>query len=240
MAMMDRMRERMRGQRPLGAAGGMMQGFIPPEQQMPEEELDMLTAPRTSEQDDARRLGEQMGAEGLMRAAGIMPIRQNTFRTGSRVMNPERLNQATRTLMQYKSDKNSVNKRVIAAQQWWKLKNWEEIKSKRGIKGATTHPSNTGWLWNCIVGKHADAIDSYPEPVILPRMEDDKPEAEKLTKIVPVVMELNDFEETYNDCSWQKMQEGTGVYGVFWNSEKLYGLGDIDIKKVNILMQQRI
>ena len=90
---------------------------------MPEEEMDMLTAPRTSEQEDARRLGEKMGAEGLMQMAGITPIRQNTIRAGSRIMNPERLNQATRTLMQYKSSKASVNKRVIKAQQWWKLKN---------------------------------------------------------------------------------------------------------------------
>jgi hypothetical protein len=150
-------------------------------------------------------------------------------------MNPEKLNQATQTLLKYKSAKASVNRRVIKAQQWWKLKNWEQIKSNRGVQASTTHPSNTGWLWNCIVGKHADAIDSYPEPVILPRMQDDKEEATRLSKIVPVVMEINDFEETYNDCSWQKMQEGTGVYGVFWNSRKLSGLGDIDIKKVNIL-----
>ena len=85
------------------------------------------------------------------------------------------------------------------------------------------------------MGKHADLIDSYPEPVILPRMMDDREEATRLSKIVPVVMELNDFEETYNDCGWQKMQEGTGVYGCFWNSGKLNGLGDIDIKQVNIL-----
>jgi hypothetical protein len=198
-------------------------------------DVDMLVAPQTTGAAEAARMGERMGAESLMRMMGLSPERQAELRGEQKIMNAQRLNEATRLLMKYKAGKASVNARVIKAQQWWKLKNWQQIKADRGTKGATTQPGSTGWLWNCIVGKHADAIDSYPAPVILPRMEDDKPEAEKLSKIVPVVMEMNDFEETYNACSWQKMQEGTGVYGVFWNSEKLNGLGDIDIKKVNIL-----
>lgn len=242
MAVMDRMRERVREQRPIGAAAGMprdngqIRQDMPARQQgMSEADFDMLTAPQTAEAAEAARMGEHMGAQSLMQMMGMPQQRQDELRGGMRKMNAERLNRATALLMKYKSAKASVNKRVIKAQQWWKLKNWEQIQNNRGTKGATTHPSNTGWLWNCIVGKHADAIDSYPEPVILPRMEDDKAEAQRLSKIVPVVMEMNDFEETYNDASWQKMQEGTGVYGVFWNSQKLNGLGDIDIKKTNIL-----
>ena len=262
MAVMDRMRERMWGQRPVGAAQGMVPQLKVPEREDAEldreagrlaamerqsrnygrrgrepsdMDIEMLTVPQTAEAAEAARLGERMGAQGLMQMMGLPQQRQDELMGNARKMTAERLNQATATLMKYKSAKASVNKRVIKAQQWWKLKNWEQIQSNRGTKGATTHPSNTGWLWNCIVGKHADAIDSYPEPVILPRMEDDKAEAQRLSKIVPVVMEMNDFEETYNDASWQKMQEGTGVYGVFWNSQKLNGLGDIDIKKTNIL-----
>ncbi|MBQ2158836.1 MAG: hypothetical protein II442_01700, partial [Oscillospiraceae bacterium] len=167
--------------------------------------------------------------------AGVIPLRRRELMDENRIMNAERLNEATQLLLKYQAAKSSVNERIVNAQQWWKLKNWEEIRKNRGVRGATAKPTNTGWLWNCIVGKHADAIDSFPEPVILPRMEDDKAEAQQLSKIVPVVMEMNDFEQTYNDCSWQKMQEGTGVYGIFWNSRKLNGLGDIDIKKVNML-----
>lgn len=197
--------------------------------------LERMTQTRTPEEDDAAREGARMGAESIMEMAGMTPRRQQQMQAESRLMNRERLNAATNKLLKYQSAKSSVNDRVKQAQQWWKLKNWEQIRADRGTRGATSHPSNTGWLWNCIVGKHADAIDSFPEPIILPRMEDDQQEAKKLSKIVPVVMEMNDFEETYNDCSWQKMQEGTAVYGVFWNSRKLNGLGDIDIKKVNIL-----
>ena len=256
MAMRDRLRERMQGAR--GAMPPEMQrqqaAQIRPGPAMPpamnragggrvpmtgggmeEEDLEMLAAPQTPEDAAARKMGERMGAESILAMAGITPKRQSEFADSSRLMNAERLNEATQTLLRYQGAKSSVNKRVIRAQEWWKLKNWQQIRGDRGVKASTTHPSNTGWLWNCIVGKHADCIDSYPEPIILPRMQDDKEEATRLSKIVPVVMEINDFEETYNDCSWQKMQEGTGVYGVFWNSRKLNGLGDIDIKQVNIL-----
>lgn len=217
----------------MGRQAAMQQ--VQAQRQAEEEELDRMTRTRTPEEEDAARMGQIMGAESIMAMAGMTPKRRGEATDDGRIMNRERLNQATMLLMKYKGAKESVNKRVIAAQQWWKLKNWEQIRGDRGVRGATTHPSNTGWLWNCIVGKHADAIDSFPEPVILPRMSDDQQEAKQLSKIVPVVMEINDFEETYNDCSWQKMQEGTAVYGVFWNSRKLNGLGDIDIKKVNIL-----
>ena len=237
MALFDRFRRR---QGP-GAEGQMnMQDFdrmrrVPMTGGATEQDVDYLAAPVTPESAEAARLGARMGAEALMDMAGMGSRRKRQMAEQGRLMNPTRLEEVTRILMTYQGAKTSVNRRVIDAQQWWKLNNWEEIKANRGTKGATRNPSNTGWLWNCIVGKHADAIDSYPEPIILPRSMDDKEEAQRLSKIVPVVMEMNDFEETYSEGNWQKMQEGTGVYGVFWNSEKLNGLGDIDINQVNIL-----
>ena len=220
MAFLDSVRERIRGQR-----------RADPMEQDPE--LDRLTRPRTAEESMAYMLGQQMGAAGQIREAG--EARRGDDGDANHGMSKDRLRKAQEILLKYQAGNASVNKRVRKAQQWWKLNNWEEIREDRGVKGSTAHPSNTGWLWNCIVGKHADFIDSYPEPVILPRMEDDREEAQRLSKIVPVVMEMNDFEETYNACSWQKPQEGTGVYGIFWNSSKLHGLGDIDIKQLNIL-----
>ena len=194
---------------------------------------------RPGQAEDAYRLGERMGAEELMRQAGTAPISEGRDQMGGMgpggPVTPETLAEARKTLMKYKAGKASVDRRIIHAQQWWKLRNWHEIEAERQTKGASLYKSNTAWLWNCIVGKHADAIDSYPEPVILPRMLDDKEEAEKLSNIVPVVMEMNDFEEVYNDCAWQKMQEGTAGYGVFWDGSKNGGMGDIAIKKINLL-----
>ena len=153
---------------------------------------------------------------------------------GSRITK-EMLQKATRTLHKYRAGKASVERRIIEAQEWWKLHNWEQIEAGKGVQGSHDSKSNTAWLWNCIVGKHADMIDAYPEPAILPRMEDDKTEAANLSDIVPVVLKLNDFERVYSDVAWQKMLEGTGAYGVFWDEDKLNGLGDIAVQKINIL-----
>ena len=85
------------------------------------------------------------------------------------------------------------------------------------------------------MGKHADAIAAYPGPVIRPREPDDRQEAQMLSSIIPCILEQNDFEEVYSDTCWQKMKQGTGVWGVYWDQEKLGGLGDISIRPVNVL-----
>lgn len=167
---------------------------------------------------------------GLENGGQMIPFRA----PGSRITK-EMLQEATRTLHKFKMGKASVERRVIDAQQWWKLRNWEQITSQTGVEGSHTSKSNTAWLWNCIVGKHADTMDAYPEPAILPRVEDDKAEAKMLSDIIPVVLKVNGFEQTYSDVAWQKMLEGTGAYGVYWDKDKLNGLGDISIRKVNIL-----
>ena len=172
-------------------------------------------------------------AGGAEDATGELDTAAAPYRPTIQPITKEMLNKATRTLHKYRAGKASVERRIIEAQEWWKLHNWEQIE-KRGVQGSNTNKSNTAWLWNCIVGKHADAMDAYPEPAILPRVEDDKEEAQRLSDIVPVVLKLNDFEQTYSDVAWQKMLEGTGAYGVFWDPNK-GGIGDVNVRKVNIL-----
>ena len=202
----------------------------PGEGQLPESPFPV----RDGTAEDALHQGEKMGAAATMREAGIEPVRPDDLDAPGGIT-AEKLREAERILMDYKSGKGSVDRRIIQAQEWWRMHNWNEITRTKGTRGASEQKSATGWLWNCIVGKHADAIDSYPEPIILPRMMDDKQEAEMLSDVVPVVMEMNDFEETYSRCQWQKMQEGTAGYGVFWDKTKLNGLGDISIRKINLL-----
>ena len=56
----------------------------------------------------------------------------------------------------------------------------------------------SGWLVNCILSKHADAMDCYPEPTVLPREPGDREEAAKLTRILPVILKKNQFKRTYS------------------------------------------
>ena len=146
----------------------------------------------------------------------------------------EQLKELTMILQKYKSGKAITEQRIIASENWWKLRNTSEEQSATDLmkKGFT---SKSGWLHNVIVSKHADAMEAYPEPNILPREEGDRGEARMLSAIVPCVLEQNNFEETYDDAMWRKMKGGTAVYKIVWDHNKLNGLGDISVECSNIL-----
>ncbi len=139
-----------------------------------------------------------------------------------------------KTLQSYKAGKNRTESRILSSENWWKLRNTLEEK-KDGATRADGFTSRSGWLHNVIVSKHADAVESYPEPNILPREENDTDEARNLSAIIPCVLEQNAFEQTYSDVMWQKLKTGTGVYKVVWDQSRLNGLGDITIRRVNLL-----
>ena len=185
-------------------------------------------AVRTGEEEAAYTLGARIGAQMQAGTAGAEERKPGGI-------TQERIQEAEQLLMKYKAGKASVDRRIINAQQWWKVRNWEQIENERGIEGSTSTKGATAWLWNCIVGKHAEAMDSYPEPVILPRMEEDKDEAKILSDILPVVLSINGFEHEFSKEQWQKFQEGTGAYHVGWDNTKMGGMGDISIRNISLL-----
>lgn len=152
------------------------------------------------------------------------------FKALSQVIGKEQVQNATTILNKYREGKKNLETKVVENEQWYKVRHWECMqKTNKEIE-----PSSA-WLFNCIANKHADAMDNFPAPNILPREETDKAEASKLSSIIPVILDQNDFEKTYSDVWWYKLKTGTGVYGVFWDKDKLNGLGDISIKKIDLL-----
>ena len=147
----------------------------------------------------------------------------------------EQLKHFTEILQKYKAGKTRTEQRIVAAESWWKLRNTTEEGKDTNIGADGAFTSKSGWLHNVIVSKHADAMEAYPEPNILPREVGDRAEARKLSAIIPCVLEQNKFEETYDDVMWQKTKTGTGVYKVVWDKHKLNGLGDISIERANLL-----
>lgn len=170
--------------------------------------------------------GAQPGTEAQALGGQVMPPED--------VITREQLQEFSRVLHEYKVGKASTERRMIAAEQWWKLHNQPE-EEKAGNQMYRGFRSRSSWLHNVIVNKHADAVESYPEPNILPREEGDKQEAKMLSAIVPCVLEQNAFDATWSDAMWAKMKYGTCVYKITWDSSKLGGLGDISIERVNVL-----
>ena len=139
--------------------------------------------------------------------------------------------QAFATLQKYKAGKANLEARVTASENWWRLKSWRQIQKGNPMDDKWA----SAWLFNVIMGKHADAIAAYPAPAVRPREPDDRGEAKRLSSILPVILEQNDFEEVYSDSQWTKLKQGTLVWHVGWDSSKLNGIGDIAVNAVDIL-----
>ncbi len=142
----------------------------------------------------------------------------------------EQVHEATRTLMEYKRGKANLERRIINNEQWYKLRHWGTMRDKKQEVEPTS-----AWLFNSIANKHADAMDNFPAPNILPREEADKIQAEILSAIIPIVLDQCDFEATYDAVMMSKIKSGTGVYGIYWDSSKHNGLGDIAIHEIDLI-----
>ena len=139
------------------------------------------------------------------------------------------------TLQKYRQGKAHLEQRLVENQQWYRLRQWEVLrKAEKKNKREMVEPSS-GWLLNSIANKHADAMDSFPSANIVPREEGDKQEAKNLSAIIPIVLDQCDFEGTYSQIMDDKIESGTGVYGIFWDPAKHNGLGDIDITCVDLI-----
>ena len=151
------------------------------------------------------------------------------------VIGAEQVRKFTEILQKYKAGKAQTESRIISSENWWKLRNTSEEKKTTNIGADGGFKSVSGWLHNVIVSKHADAMESFPEPNILPREEGDRTEARTLSAIIPCILEQNHFEDTYSAAMWQKLKTGTGVYKIVWDKNRLNGLGDIAVERVNLL-----
>lgn len=198
----------------------------------PEEQLmRRQSAPRPTMESEAQKFYQaqqqkMMQGQG-MNATGAL----DGFKALSQAIGKEQVHEASQILQTYKEGKANLEKRIVENEQWYKLRHWECMRTKDNTNVQPT----SAWLFNCIANKHADAMDNYPSPNVLPREEGDKGEAEMLSSIIPVILEQDDFEGTYSEVMDYKLKMGTGVYGVFWDKSKLNGLGDITVRKVDLI-----
>ena len=208
-----------------------MADFKKPEERKPQtlDEMQMhrQSAPRPEAQDEAQRMmAMRQGSLPSPAVAGV----QDGFSALAARIGVEQIREANNTLQKYKQGKANLEQRIIDNEQWYKLRHWECMRDKKQQVQPTS-----AWLFNSLANKHADAMDNFPSPNILPREEGDKAEAEMLSSIIPVILEQNDFEETYDNVQDYRLKSGTGVYGIFWDNEKMNGLGDISILKADLI-----
>ncbi|MBQ7858597.1 MAG: hypothetical protein IJ347_00470, partial [Faecalibacterium sp.] len=146
---------------------------------------------------------------------------------------PEQVARAADLLQKYRQGKASLDRRIVDNELWFKMAHWKQYKNH--LMEGKAQPASA-WLFNSLANKHADAMDNYPEPSVLPRAEDDLPAARQLSAVLPALLERCEYEQVYSDTWWYKLKQGTGVKGVFWDSAAAGGLGEIAIRKMDLLM----
>lgn len=139
---------------------------------------------------------------------------------------------AQQTLEKYIAGKQELDKRIVDNEDWWKLQHWKNFHRD---KMERQEQSTSAWLFNSIINKHADAMDNFPTPIVLPRERNDEDTAHMLSSVLPVIFDNCNFEKTYSDNWWDKLKHGTSVYAVLWNQDMRHGTGDIDIRPVDML-----
>ena len=156
----------------------------------------------------------------------------STESIGKRVIEATAIRTAHETLQKYMAGKQELDKRIIDNEDWWKLQHWRNFHQNELDR---EEQSTSAWLFNSIANKHADAMDSYPVPAVLPRSLDDEGTAKTLSSILPAIFDNCNFEQIYSDNWWDKLKNGCAIYAVMWDQSKEHGQGDISIRGVDML-----
>lgn len=142
----------------------------------------------------------------------------------------DQIREALLQLNRYKQGKAMLDQRIVDNEKWYRMRHWETLRRA----GGDVEPVS-GWLFNALANKHADSMDNYPTCTVQGREQTDEEEAKRLSSILPVVLDQCEFEAVYDAEQDYKLKFGAGCYGVFWDSGKLNGLGDISIRSIDIL-----
>ena len=131
-------------------------------------------------------------------------------------------------LKKYKAARSSLTSRIIHNEQWYRMRHVQPISEVRYVPASA-------WLFNSLAVKHADAMEAIPAPYVSAREPSDTESAEALSKLLPVILEQNDFPGVYSAIWNDKLKHGTGCYGVFWNPMASGLLGDIELKRIDLI-----
>ena len=143
----------------------------------------------------------------------------------------DRLHEGHRLLDKYRTGRSGIESRIISDERFWNSRH----ESTRMSRSSDMPSPASAWMFSVITNKHADMLENIPSPVCLAREKSDTGYADTLSCILPVIYDRIGFNKLYSDIMYDKLKHGTGVYGVFWDPCAENGIGDIDIKRVNLL-----
>ena len=77
------------------------------------------------------------------------------------VITPDDVARGTELLRRYKDGKRALEARIIADEQWYRLRHWQYLRDRRREQGADVVEPTSAWLFNAIVSKHAERWTAF-------------------------------------------------------------------------------
>lgn len=147
------------------------------------------------------------------------------------IITEKTLERGLKLLEKYREARSTTDARIQSDEEYFNTRH-----TGRGSSASSDMPlPNSAWMFSAIVNKHADMLDDMPEAVCLAREESDVPAAEALSAVLPVILERASFTEVYSRTQYDKLKHGTGVYGVFWNPFADNGIGEVEVRAIDVL-----
>ena len=141
------------------------------------------------------------------------------------------LRAAMEELLSFRRAQEGFLSRVREEEEWYRLR---VTPSPTHNSAGETFAPTSAWLFNALMQKHADLMENIPTAVCLPREKSDEGDAEALSAMLPVILSRSGFAGAYSDNMWYKLKHGVCAWGVFWNAALENGLGDIDVRRVEL------
>lgn len=147
------------------------------------------------------------------------------------IIGVDEIHEALSILNKYKSDRAATDSRISANQDWWRLRNWNGNTKKKAKHDPCP---NSAWLVSMLMYKHADAMDAFPSPNIVPVAANDEESAKALSSIIPCILDDCRFKKVWSRLWWDKLISGVGIIGVFWDKSK-HNIGDVSLVNIDPL-----
>lgn len=143
----------------------------------------------------------------------------------------EQVQAAAAELRRFRRARASFENRVREEEKFFRMR--VAPKAHKNAEGEVFAPTSA-WLVNTVLQKHADMMENLPIATCLAREPGDVEDAKALSSILPVILERSEFESVYSENMWYKLKHGMCAFGVFWNNALDNGLGDIDVRRVDL------
>lgn len=115
-------------------------------------------------------------------------------------------------------------------EEYWQAQHWQGIAKSEEDEPQPVTPVLFSTLENLL----ADMMDNYPQAVILGEEPGDDQNAGRLTKYIQYILKRRGYRNVFRNKCRNMLKKGTSVQEIFWDSELYNGLGDVNIKEVDI------